>query len=231
MAHLLLSIYPLGSLRNNTSLLLSHIRTTLEIMPTTVHRFLPVPAAASSLARRLLVATFLFGGGWLSAALAQNSSPATAAGTPAAIPPVANVPAAKDDLIATAQAAGNFKTFLKAVEAAGLTSTLQKPGPYTVFAPTDTAFSKLPVGTLDDLLKPENKAKLVATLSYHIAAGKFTNADLTKTDEVKTLQGTEVDVDTSADGKVIELDEAKILGADVEAANGVLHAIDTVLQP
>ena len=100
-----------------------------------------------------------------------------------------------------AQAAGNFKTFLKAVEAAGLTSTLQKPGPYTVFAPTDTAFSKLPAGTLDDLLKPENKAKLVATISYHIAAGKLTNADLSKTDEVKTLQGTEIDVDTSTDGK------------------------------
>ena len=134
-------------------------------------------------------------------------------------------------MIAIAQAAGNFKTFLKAVDAAGLTSTLQKPGPYTVFAPTDTAFSKLPAGTLDDLLKPENKAKLVATLSYHVAAGKYSSADLSKMDEVKTLQGTEVDVDTSTDGKIIEIDEAKILGADVEASNGVLHAIDSVLQP
>ena len=83
---------------------------------------------------------------------------------------------------------------------------------------------------MEDLLKPENKAKLVATLSYHIASGKYLNADLLKLDEVKTLQGTEVDVD-SPDGKLIEIDEAKILGADVEAANGVLHAIDSVLLP
>ena len=129
------------------------------------------------------------------------------------------------------KAAGNFKTFLKAIEAADLVGTLQKPGPLTVFAPTDTAFTKMRVGALDDLLKPENKAKLVKVLSYHLAQGKLTAADLRKTDEVKTLESTEMDVDSSADGKTIEVDDAKVLGDDIEATNGVLHAIDTVLTP
>ena len=198
-------------------------------MNCSVHRFLPGLLAPSTLGRSAVVASLILGAGLLGAASAQSPAPsATPSPSPAAT--VASIPTVKEDLIAVAQSAGNFKTFLKAVEAAGLTSTLQKPGPYTVFAPTDTAFSKLPAGTLDDLLKPENKAKLVATLSYHIAPGKYTNTDLLKLDEVKTLQGTEVDVD-SPDGKLIEIDEAKILGADVEAANGVLHAIDAVLQP
>ena len=198
-------------------------------MHPSARRFLPVLFAPSAFGRSVAGVTLILGAGLLAPALAQSPTPSPAVSpTPAAT--VASVPTVKEDLIAVAQSAGNFKTFLKAVEAAGLTSTLQKPGPYTVFAPTDTAFSKLPAGTLDDLLKPENKAKLVATLSYHVAPGKFTNADLLKLDEVKTLQGTEVDVD-SPDGKLIEIDEAKILGVDVEAANGVLHAIDAVLQP
>ena len=129
------------------------------------------------------------------------------------------------------KAAGNFKTFLKAIAAADLVGTLQKPGPLTVFAPTDTAFSKMPAGALDELLKPENKAKLVKVISYHIAPVRLTAAELAKTDEVKTLESTEIDVDASADGKTIEVDEAKILGNDIEASNGVLHAIDGVLQP
>ena len=115
--------------------------------------------------------------------------------------------------------------------AAGLTAKLQQAGTYTVFAPTDTAFSKLPAGRLDELLKPENKAKLVALVSYHLASTKLTVADLTKTDEVKTLEGTEIDVDVAPDGKVIEVDDAKILGSELEASNGVLHSIDAVLQP
>ncbi len=159
---------------------------------------------------------------------------ATASASPTPAPSASATPAPpteKEDIIAVAKAAGNFKTFLKAVDAAGLTATLQKPGPYTVFAPTDTAFTKLPAGTLDDLLKPENKARLVATISYHVATGKLSAADLAKADEVKTLEGTEIDVDTSTDGKIIEIDEAKILGSDVEASNGVIHAIDAVLQP
>ena len=209
-------------------------------MHLSTHRLSPGSFAASAFARSTVAAALLLGTGLLEPAAAQSpaatSSPAATAGPAPLLNPspsptaVVSVPTTKEDLIAVAQAAGNFKTFLRAVEAAGLTGTLQKPGAYTVFAPTDTAFSKLPAGTLEDLLKPENKAKLVATLSYHIASGKYLNADLLKLDEVKTLQGTEVDVD-SPDGKLIEIDEAKILGADVEAANGVLHAIDSVLQP
>ena len=130
-----------------------------------------------------------------------------------------------------AKAAGNFQTLLKALDAAGLTSTLQKPGPFTVFAPTDAAFSKLPAGTLDNLLKPENKAQLIALLSYHVAPAKYTTADLAKLDEVKTLEGTEVDIETSTDGKTIEVDEGKIAGVSIEAGNGIIHPLDTVLQP
>lgn len=175
---------------------------------------------------------------WCAAAFVVLMAPVARAQTPAASPspaPVASVTPApatnKEDVISVAKAAGNFKTFLKVVDAAGLTATLQKPGPYTVFAPTDTAFTKLPAGTLDDLLKPENKARLVATISYHIAPVKLTAAELAKMDEVKTLEGTEIDVDTSTDGKTIEIDEAKILGNDVVASNGIIHAIDSVLQP
>ena len=157
---------------------------------------------------------------------AQEESP-----KPSASPTPAVAPTAKDDLITVAKAAGNFTTFLKVVEAAGLTATLQQAGTYTVFAPTDTAFSKLPAGKLDELLKPENKAKLVALVSYHLSATKLTAADLAKTDEVKTLEGTEIDVDVTPDGKVIEVDDAKILGSALEASNGVLHSIDAVLQP
>ncbi len=146
-----------------------------------------------------------------------------------AVPSVS--PTTKEDLVGILKAAGNFKTFLKAVEAADLTSTLHKPGPLTVFAPTDSAFSKMPAGTLDELLKPENKAKLVKLVSYHLATGKLTATDLLKADEVKTLEGTEIDVEASTDGKTIEVDEGKVLGSDIEAANGVLHAIDSVLQP
>lgn len=137
----------------------------------------------------------------------------------------------KGDLLTVAKAAGNFQTLLKALDAAGLTSTLQKPGPFTVFAPTDAAFAKLPAGTLDNLLKPENKAQLVALLSYHVAPAKYTTVELTKLDEVKTLEGTEVDIETSTDGKTIEVDEGKITGASIEAGNGIIHPLDTVLQP
>ena len=169
--------------------------------------------------------------GLLVAGTLSAQDPASPSPSPSASP-VGPVPAAaKEDLISVIKTAGNFKTFLKALEAADLTATLQKPGPLTVFAPTDTAFSKMPAGNLDELLKPENKAKLVKLLSYHLAPGKLTAADLSKADEVKTLEGTEIDVDTSTDGKTIELDSAKVLGNDVEAANGVFHAIDRVLQP
>ncbi len=154
-------------------------------------------------------------------------SPAPAPTAAAAVTP----DAAKGDVVAAAKAAGNFQTLLKALDAAGLTGTLQKAGPFTVFAPTDAAFAKLPAGTLDNLLKPENKAQLVALLSYHVAPAKYTAADLSRLDEVKTLEGTEVDIETSSDGKSIEVDEGKIVGSAVEASNGIIHPLDTVLQP
>ena len=181
---------------------------------------------AKFIRRWAVLSSGLLFAGTLSAQTPADPSPASTAA------PAASVPAtAKEDLIGALKTAGNFKTLLKALDAADLTTALQKPGPLTLFAPTDTAFTKLPTGMLDDLLKPENKAKLVKLLSYHVATGKLTAADLVKADEVKTLEGTEIDVDSSADGKVIELDSSKILGSDIEAANGVLHAIDRVLQP
>ncbi len=173
---------------------------------------------AATLASVLLIAP-------LAAQTPEGATTPAPSASPAVTAPV------KDDLVGVLKKAGNFKTFLKAVEAADLTATLQKPGSLTVFAPTDTAFSKMPAGTLDDLLKPENKAKLVKLLSYHLAAGKLTGTDLAKVDEVKTLESTEIDVEVSTDGKTIEVDDAKVLGSDIEATNGILHAIDTVLQP
>ena len=190
-------------------------------LPATSFRRLAVPAVAVFAGALLL--------GTLAAQTPDSASTPTASASAAEATPAAAP--AKEDLIGVLKTAGNFKTFLKAIEAADLTGTLQKPGPLTVFAPTDTAFSKMPAGTLDELLKPENKAKLVKILSYHLAAGKFTGTDLAKADEVKTLEGTEIDVEASTDGKTIEVDDAKILGSDIAANNGVLHAVDTVLQP
>ena len=152
-----------------------------------------------------------------------QSSTAAAATSPAA--------AAKGNLLAVIKGAGKYATFLKVVDAAGLTSTLEQAGPYTVMAPTDEAFAKLPPGALDRFMKPENKAKLLAIVNYHIAPGKVALAALSKLDELKTLNGEEIDVDTSTDGKTIEMDDSKIIAPDLEASNGVVHGIDAVLQP
>ncbi len=153
---------------------------------------------------------------------------AAASASPAAVAPTAP---AKGDVLAVLKADGKYGTFLKALDAAGLTGTLGQGGPYTVFAPTDEAFAKLPAGTLDRLLKPENKAKLVALMNYHIATGKVASAALAKMDEFKTLNGEEIDVDTSNDGKTIEMDDSKITAPDMQATNGVVHGIDAVLEP
>jgi uncharacterized surface protein with fasciclin (FAS1) repeats len=139
--------------------------------------------------------------------------------------------AAKGDLLAVIKAAGKYNTFLKVLDATGLTSTLEQPGPYTVFTPTDEAFAKLPPGTLDRLMKPEAKPKLLAVMNYHIAPGKVTLAALSKMDELKTLNGEEIDVDTSTDGKTIEMDDSKIIGPGMEATNGVAYSVDAVLEP
>ena len=133
------------------------------------------------------------------------------------------------DIVDTAAGAGQFKTLVAAVEAAGLVDTLKGDGPFTVFAPTDEAFAKLPDGTVDDLLKPENKDKLVAILTYHVVPGKIMSGDISgKSTEVKTVQGDMLTVDAT-DG--VKVDEAKVVKADISASNGVIHVIDTVVMP
>ena len=136
--------------------------------------------------------------------------------------------AKQKDIVAVASSAGNFDTLVAAVKAAGLVETLQGDGPFTVFAPTDAAFAKLRKGTVEDLLKPENKAKLVAILTYHVVAGKVMAADV-KTMKAKTVNGKELDVKV-ADGHVT-VDSAKVVKTDIETSNGVIHVIDSVLMP
>ena len=132
------------------------------------------------------------------------------------------------DIVDTAVGAGQFKTLAAALQAAGLVATLKGAGPFTVFAPTDAAFAKLPKGTVEDLLKPENKAKLTAILTYHVVPGKVTAADVSKLTAAKTVQGGSVRVSTMGG---VMIDNAHVTTADVAASNGVIHIIDTVLMP
>ena len=123
----------------------------------------------------------------------------------------------------------NFSTLVAAVKAADLVSTLSSDGPFTVFAPTDEAFAKLPAGTVENLLKSENKDKLTAILTYHVVSGKVMAADVVKLDSATTVQGQSVNVTTN-DGSVM-INNANVVKADVKASNGVIHVIDTVLLP
>jgi uncharacterized surface protein with fasciclin (FAS1) repeats len=134
----------------------------------------------------------------------------------------------KKDIVAVASGADNFKTLVAAVKAAGLVETLQGDGPFTIFAPTDEAFAKLPAGTVENLLKPENKDKLVAILKYHVVPGKVLAADV-KTMEAKTAQGQSVKLKVSEAG--VTVDNAKVVKTDLVAANGVIHVIDSVIMP
>ena len=134
----------------------------------------------------------------------------------------------KIDIVETAIAAGNFSTLATALTAAGLVETLKGDGPFTVFAPTDEAFAKLPQQTLSDLLKPENKEKLTAILTYHVVSGKITASQVASMSKAITVQGQSLTVDTK-DG--VKINDAKVIAADVEASNGVIHVIDTVLLP
>ena len=142
----------------------------------------------------------------------------------------APVLASEKDIVDTAVAA-DFKTLVAAVKAADLVDTLKGSGPFTVFAPTDEAFAKLPKGTIEELLKPENKDKLTAILTYHVVAGKVMAADVVKLDgkEVKTLQGTPVAI--KVDGNAVEIGNARVTKTDIATSNGVIHVIDTVLLP
>jgi uncharacterized surface protein with fasciclin (FAS1) repeats len=135
----------------------------------------------------------------------------------------------RQDIVDTAVGAGDFKTLATALQAAGLVDTLKGPGPFTVFAPTDEAFAKLPAGTLEDLLKPENKQKLISILTYHVVAGKVMAKDVVKLHEAKTLNGQEVKIRVE-DGKV-KVDDATVVKTDIECTNGVIHVIDSVLLP
>jgi len=133
------------------------------------------------------------------------------------------------DIVDTAVGAGSFKTLVAAVQAAGLVETLKGAGPFTVFAPTDEAFAKLPAGTVETLLKPENKEKLVAVLTYHVVPGKVLAADVVKLTEAPTVQGSKAKVKV-ADGTVM-IDGAKVVKTDIETSNGVIHVIDAVILP
>jgi uncharacterized surface protein with fasciclin (FAS1) repeats len=135
----------------------------------------------------------------------------------------------KKDIVDVAAENGSFNTLVAAVKAAGLVETLKGEGPFTVFAPTDEAFAKLPAGTVEMLLKPENKDKLAAVLTYHVVSGKVMAADVAKIDSAATVQGEMVMVKVT-DGSVM-INNAKVIMADVAASNGVIHVIDTVLLP
>lgn len=138
----------------------------------------------------------------------------------------ANAPAKGADVVDTAVAAGSFNTLVKAIQAAGLVDTLKGSGPFTVFAPTDEAFAKLPPGALDALL--QDKAKLQAVLTYHVVPGKVLAADVVKLKTAKTVQGQSLTIDTS---KGVKVGTANVVKTDVIASNGVIHVIDTVLMP
>ncbi len=132
------------------------------------------------------------------------------------------------DIVDTAIGAGNFTTLVAAVTAAGLVDTLKGPGPFTVFAPTDAAFAALPAGTVEDLLKPENKDKLIAVLTYHVVPGKVMSKDLTEGMTAATVQGGNVTFTLDGGAKI---NGAPISTADIEASNGVIHVIDQVILP
>jgi transforming growth factor-beta-induced protein len=142
---------------------------------------------------------------------------------------LAATPAAKRDIVDTAVSAGSFKTLTAAIQAAGLTDTLKGKGPFTVFAPTDEAFAKLPAGTVDNLLKPENKRKLAAILTYHVVSGRVTAAQVSKMTEANTLNGKELAI--RMDMGHVMINDATVTKADIECSNGVIHVIDTVLIP
>ncbi len=135
---------------------------------------------------------------------------------------------AAPNVVTIAAGDADFSTLVAAIKAAGLAETLSGTGPFTVFAPTNAAFAKLPAGTVETLLKPENKAKLAGILTYHVVAGKVMAADV-KTGKVKTVQGTELDI-VVKDG-VVTVDGAKVVKADIVGFNGVIHVIDAVVLP
>ena len=136
---------------------------------------------------------------------------------------------ADKDIVDTAVAAGSFKTLAAALTAAGLVETLKGEGSFTVFAPTDEAFAKLPAGTVESLLLPENKEKLIAVLTYHVVSGKVLASDVVKLKSARTVNGKEAMIKVSDKGAMV--DAAKVVATDIEASNGVIHVIDSVILP
>ena len=136
---------------------------------------------------------------------------------------------ADPNIVTVAATSGDFNTLVAAVKAAGLVETLQGDGPFTVFAPTDEAFAKLPAGTVDSLLLPENKEKLVAILTYHVVPGEVLAADVVKLSSANTVEGQPVSI--SVDAGAVRINDANVIATDVMASNGVIHAIDSVLIP
>jgi uncharacterized surface protein with fasciclin (FAS1) repeats len=133
------------------------------------------------------------------------------------------------DIVDTAVAAGSFTTLAKALQAAGLVETLKGSGPFTVFAPTDEAFAKLPAGTLEELFKPENKAMLTRILTSHVVAGNVGSAQVVKMKSARAVSGVTLDITSS--GKTVMVDKASVVKADIAASNGVIHVIDSVIVP
>ena len=150
--------------------------------------------------------------------------------TAASLVSLGSVPSYAADIVDTAVKAGQFNTLAAALKAAGLIDTLKGRGPFTVFAPTDAAFAKLPSGTVANLLKPENKAKLVQILTYHVVPGKIMSASLAgKKTDAKTVEGRNISIDATMGS--VKVNSATVLSADVAADNGVIHVIDTVVIP
>ena len=169
------------------------------------------------------------------ALLAGASSPAFAGkngGAPAAsssTSPTKETKMSTKDIVETAVGAGQFTTLAAALGAAGLVETLKGDGPFTVFAPTDAAFAALPAGTVEELLKPENKAKLESILTYHVVSGKVTSSDVVKLSQADSVGGSTLKITTEG-GKVM-INDATVTTADIETSNGVIHVIDKVLIP
>lgn len=135
----------------------------------------------------------------------------------------------KADIVDTARSAGSFNTLVAALEAADLSETLKGEGPFTVFAPTDAAFDRLPAGTVEDLLKPENKAKLQSILTYHVVPGAVKSTQAVELTSAKTVNGQSFKISKSGDG--LKIDEANVTKADIKASNGIIHVIDQVIMP
>lgn len=151
-----------------------------------------------------------------------------AAGVAAAVTTANPVSAQSQDIVDTAVGAGSFKTLAKALQAADLIGTLKGSGPFTVFAPTDEAFAKLPAGTLETLLKPENKAKLRRILTYHVVSGSVMAADVVKLSSAKAVSGDTLTIKTAGG---VTVNSSKVVKTDIKASNGVIHVIDSVLIP